>query len=120
MMVTVAPDMTPPLWSVTIPRMRPKLPCEKRDRENSNTPTVAPSTHIAFLARAMFNTEFITPPFSKAIEQIPWESTHLGKEPTTLGLIYHCSEIKSKNNICDPKNWALHTKIFLGHDPEKE
>src|SRR6267143_1465403 len=65
MMVTVAPDMTPPLWSVTSPRMRPKLPCENRERENSNTPTVAPSTHIAFLARAIFNTEFMESPLFK-------------------------------------------------------
>src|SRR5712692_7418965 len=54
-MVTVAPAMTPPLWSVTIPRMRPKLAWENSETENNNTPRIAPSTEIAFLARALFD-----------------------------------------------------------------
>src|ERR1700676_4498415 len=62
MIVTVAPDITPPLWSVTVPRMRPKLPCENNETENSNTPTIAPSTHTPCLAREIFNAEFIAPP----------------------------------------------------------
>jgi hypothetical protein len=55
MIVTVAPDMTPPVWSVTVPRIRPKLPWEYRERENSKTPTAAPSRLITFPARAFFN-----------------------------------------------------------------
>src|SRR5712692_7655921 len=63
MIITVAPDMTPPLVSVTSPRMRPKLACENNETENSNTPRTAPSTETTFLARAFFDVrKFITPP----------------------------------------------------------
>src|SRR6266849_3585409 len=63
MIVTVAPDMTPPLWSETIPRMRPKLACENNETVNSNTPRAAPSTETTFLARAFFDVKkSITPP----------------------------------------------------------
>src|ERR1700688_4159686 len=50
-MVTVATGMTPPLWSVTIPRIRPKLVCENRGRHISSTPSVTPSTSADFLTR---------------------------------------------------------------------
>jgi hypothetical protein len=59
MILTVAPDMTPPVWSATVPRMRPKLPWENRVEENSNTPTAAPSRLIAFPARAFLVTDFM-------------------------------------------------------------
>src|SRR5579864_1635493 len=50
MIVTVAPDMTPPVWSVTAPRRRPKVPWENSDMENSSTPrTVDNKNAILFL-----------------------------------------------------------------------
>src|SRR5260370_29072195 len=52
MIVTVAFDITPPVWSVTVPRMRPKLPCENSGRENSNTPSVANSRDVILLVRS--------------------------------------------------------------------
>src|SRR5258708_35660085 len=50
-MVTVAPGMTPPLWSATIPRIWPKLACENRGRHITGTPSITPSTTAAFLIR---------------------------------------------------------------------
>src|SRR5712691_1452904 len=35
--------MTAPVWSVTVPRMRPKFPCASREKENSNRPRAVPS-----------------------------------------------------------------------------
>src|SRR5579859_624869 len=97
--VTVAPEMTPPVWSVTAPRIRPKLPWENSVTENSNTPRIVPSTHTPFLAREIFNTElidseFIAPPFRSrsstswkgpTLERaylekgLPWEGPTLGR-----------------------------------------
>jgi hypothetical protein len=51
MILTVAPDMTPPVWSATVPRMRPKLPCENSGTENSNTPSEANSRNVILLVR---------------------------------------------------------------------
>src|SRR5205807_9804557 len=50
--VTVAPDITPPLWSVTVPRIRPELPCENSGRQSRSIPIVPPSNCIAFRKRA--------------------------------------------------------------------
>src|SRR5437879_12131572 len=63
-MVTVAPAMTAPEESCTTPEIVPVFTCENRERENSNTPRIAPSTWMAFPARAVFEREFIAPPFS--------------------------------------------------------
>src|SRR5712692_7974016 len=59
----------------TILRMRPKLASENREGENSNTSGAEPGTLIAFPARAIFNTEFITPPFFQIPEDTckPWK-----------------------------------------------
>src|ERR1700726_2448607 len=76
MTVTVALEMTPPVWSETVPRIRPKLPCENSATENSNTHTTAPSTHTPFLAREIFNTEFIAPPF-RARSSTSWKGPTL-------------------------------------------
>src|SRR5882672_3845667 len=46
--VTVAPDTTPPLWSVTVPRIRPELPCENNGRQSRSTPIAPPSNCMAF------------------------------------------------------------------------
>src|ERR1700730_14140698 len=40
--VTVAPDTVPPLWSVTVPMIRPKLPCEHSGRQSRSTPITPP------------------------------------------------------------------------------
>src|SRR5579864_8984713 len=95
MTVTVAPEMTPPVWSETVPRMRPKLPWENSAKGNSNTPRIAPSTHVVLLARAVFNTEFIASPFKiETTSPRKWPSL-LGKGPileracnSTLGWAY--------------------------------
>src|SRR5882762_5262214 len=46
MTVTVAPDTTPPLWSVTVPMIRPALPCENSGRQ-SRSIAIAPHTSCA-------------------------------------------------------------------------
>src|ERR1700674_5440649 len=47
--VTVAPTTAPPLWSLTAPRIRPALPCEKSGMEASNTARHAVRTGTVFL-----------------------------------------------------------------------
>jgi hypothetical protein len=66
--VTVAPAMTAPDESCTTPEIVPVVTCENREKENSNTPRIAPSTLMAFPARVIFKfkREFIAPPFSNA------------------------------------------------------
>src|ERR1700720_328242 len=49
--VTVAPDTTPPLWSVTFPRMRPKLPCEYAGKQSKSRAKTAPNNCIALRHR---------------------------------------------------------------------
>src|SRR5438034_3596023 len=49
MMLTVAPGMTAPVGSLTLPRIRPKLPCADSAREKSNTSRVVMSTHPVIL-----------------------------------------------------------------------
>src|SRR5712691_5788938 len=49
--VTVAPDMTPPLWSVIVPRIRPELPCENSGRQSRSIPITPPSNCTAFRKR---------------------------------------------------------------------
>src|SRR5579863_8508883 len=44
MTVTVAPATTPPLWSVTVPIMRPVLPCENAGTLSNRTPNATAST----------------------------------------------------------------------------
>src|ERR1700674_830712 len=44
MTVTVAPAITPPLWSVSVPKIRPALPCENAGRQIKNIPIIAPSS----------------------------------------------------------------------------
>src|SRR5467141_3983409 len=46
--VTVAPATTPPLWSVTVPIIRPELPCEKSGRQSRSTPITPHSNCAAF------------------------------------------------------------------------
>src|SRR5712664_2823982 len=46
--VTVAPATTPPLWSVIVPMIRPKLPCENNGRQSRSTPIAPPSNCTAF------------------------------------------------------------------------
>src|SRR5712692_8970117 len=41
--VTVAPATTPPLWSVTVPRIWPELPCENSGRQSRSIPITPPS-----------------------------------------------------------------------------
>src|ERR1700681_3973394 len=63
MINTVAPGSTAPVWSVTVPRIRPKLACANSARENSTTPSIVTSTGINVLAPAVFNvTDFIRVP----------------------------------------------------------
>src|SRR5580693_6893926 len=46
--VTVAPDTTPPLWSVTDPRIRPKLPCAKAGRQSKSVPNTTTPNRTYF------------------------------------------------------------------------
>jgi hypothetical protein len=45
--VTVAPTITPPLWSVRVPKIRPELPCENAGRQIRKTKDVAHSNCTA-------------------------------------------------------------------------
>ena len=45
---TVAPAITPPDWSVTVPRIRPVLICENNDKDIAKMATVAPDSSIIF------------------------------------------------------------------------
>jgi hypothetical protein len=58
--------MTAPDESCTNPEIVPVFTCENREKENSNTPRIPPSTLMAFPARVIFKREFITPPLSNA------------------------------------------------------
>src|SRR5438445_10001082 len=62
-MVIVAPAMTAPEESCTTPEIVPVFTCENSESDKNNTPRIAPSTWMAFLARATFRREFIAPPF---------------------------------------------------------
>jgi hypothetical protein len=53
------------------------LTCENNASENSNTPTIAPSAGMAFLARAIFHAEFIEPPCEIETTKIPKERAYL-------------------------------------------
>src|SRR5579864_7465729 len=88
MTVTVAPEMTPPVWSVTAPRIRPKLPWENSVTENSNTHTTAPSTHTPFLAREILDAEFIAPPF-RSRSSTSWKGPTLKRAYLGKGLRLH-------------------------------
>src|SRR6267154_2924805 len=70
-MVTVAPVTAPPLASITVPTMRPLLPCENAETQSRSIPSVAPNTCSTFFdfertADLMIDSdEFITShPFS--------------------------------------------------------
>src|SRR6266851_3415914 len=58
--------MTAPDESCTTPEIVPVFTWENREKENSNTPRIAPSTLMAFPARVIFKREFIAPPSSNA------------------------------------------------------
>src|SRR5260370_17428288 len=109
MIVTVAFDITPPVWSVTVPRMRPKLPCENSGRENRNTPSVAnsrdvilrvrPQTH----ARSSDGIELIVSPL-REIEMGLWTRQPDGKQPTAPhpkygAELYSVGVAKSRNKL---------------------
>src|SRR5207253_3265244 len=55
--VTVAPAITPPVWSVTVPRIRPELPCEKRGRQTRSMPSVALKTRAVLLVKTQIEPE---------------------------------------------------------------
>src|ERR1700756_4331783 len=100
MMVTVAPEMTPPVWSVTVPRMRPKLPCENSDTENSNTPSVASSREVTLLVRPRKDVQdpdgielIVSPPRRFEIGQDP---TNGKEQPMGLRLLRQRNEVKEK------------------------
>src|SRR6266446_3610980 len=62
-MVIVAPAMRAPDESCTTPEIVPEFTCENSESDKNNTPRIAPSTWMAFSARATFRREFIAPPF---------------------------------------------------------
>src|SRR5437016_10275464 len=49
MMLTVAPGSTAPVGSLTLPRIRPKLPCADSAKEKNNTTRVVLNTHVVIL-----------------------------------------------------------------------
>src|ERR1700730_2932697 len=49
--VTMAPAIVPPLASVTVPEMRPRLPCANKGRQITNNKIVAPGISEIVLAR---------------------------------------------------------------------
>src|SRR5579864_615863 len=51
MIVTVAPATTPLLWSVTVPRIRPKSPCENTGKLSTSNQSIPPKNCEIFLER---------------------------------------------------------------------
>src|SRR5436853_2982357 len=98
-MLMVAPGRTAPVGSLTLPRMRPKLPCANSATEKSNTTRVVLSTHVVIL---VFNvTDVIAPPF-------PIRRSRLGAAPNVypVGLSKDLSTAQSDRN----PGSASHTK----------
>src|SRR5579863_8788839 len=89
MTLTVAPTTTPPLWSVTVPRMRPKLPCEYAGTHIKSTASTPPNKRTALFVRApqlllhTAITEFISGP---PVQRLSKESLpNLFPYPTQIG-----------------------------------
>src|SRR5207244_12393870 len=61
-MLTLAPGRTAPVGSLTLPRIRPKLPCAIRAKEKSNTTRVVLNTQVVILDLNV--PDVIAPPFS--------------------------------------------------------
>src|SRR5579864_1167071 len=51
MTVTVAPATTPLVWSVTVPRIRPKSPCENTGKLSTSNQSIPPKNCKIFLER---------------------------------------------------------------------
>src|SRR5438046_3197442 len=64
MMLTVAPGSTAPVGSLTLPRIRPKLPCADSAKEKSNTTRVVLNTHEIILRFDV--TDVISPSYPNA------------------------------------------------------
>src|ERR1700737_4558625 len=47
--VTAAPVIAPPFASVTVPTIRPELPCENAGRQSRNAPNITPKNCRVFL-----------------------------------------------------------------------
>src|SRR5258708_3846022 len=64
MTVTVAPGITEPDWSETVPVIRPSSACGNAGTQISDSARIAERTWIAFLAEAdnTFSVELINPP----------------------------------------------------------
>src|SRR5437773_1434465 len=74
-MFTVAPGRTAPVGSLTLPRIRPKLPCAIRAKEKSNTTRVVLNTQVVILDLNV--SDVIAPPFSNTpLDSLgePWRS----------------------------------------------
>ena len=68
--VTAAPASTAPVWSVTLPRIRPKLPCASSETENSSTLRAEASRYTLLPTWAIFDvTDFIRHPVFKRREK---------------------------------------------------
>src|SRR2546428_1538406 len=62
-MLIGAPGKTAPVWSVTVPRIRPKLACASSAKEKSDTTRLALNTHVVILRLNV--TDLIMPPFHR-------------------------------------------------------
>src|ERR1700730_5713720 len=81
--VTVAPAITPPLWSVTVPRIRPAVPCANEGRHRRNTPIVAASSLRDFPNR---NESMPIPPLYGAI-YLRWHSVPRDQRNYAMGFV---------------------------------
>src|SRR2546425_182206 len=89
-MLTVAPGMTAPVESLTLPRIRPKLPCANSGKENSNTTTVVVNRHEVILRFDV--TDVISPSYPNAAHDRGRQ--HLSKSTHTESssyLLRHCA-----------------------------
>src|ERR1700692_3783995 len=91
--VTVAPATTPPLWSVTVPIMRPKLPCENAGRQSKSTPKLTVSNWMALLHHPLEDT-------------FPFELKEFISRPLTLkGLNSNSGPTSTPTKISRVKHW---------------
>src|SRR5438093_2025454 len=74
-MLTVAPGMTAPVESLTLPRIRPKLPCADSAKEKSNTTAVVLNRHEVILRFDV--TDVISPSYPNTAHDR--ERQHLSK-----------------------------------------
>src|SRR6516162_1130630 len=86
--VSKEPASTAPVWSVTVPRIRPKLACASSETENSSTLRAKASRYTLLPTWAVFiATDFISHPVSKGERKPLFGGGYQDLEALTLRLL---------------------------------